>query len=65
MFSQENFENGLKSVAAETQDFSAKLANQGDGINENLQKLFRQIYDNTLDATKSVANQIEIAANKQ
>lgn len=52
-------------MAAETQDFSAKLANQGEGLNDNLQKLFRQIYDNTLEATKSVANQIEVAANKQ
>lgn len=65
MHAQENFEKGLKSVAAETQTFSAQLANQGEGINDNLQKLLKAVYDNTLDATKQVATQIEAAANKQ
>lgn len=52
-------------MAAETQTFSAQLANQGEGINDNLQKLLKSVYDNTLDATKTVASQIEAAANKQ
>lgn len=62
---KDNLEKGLKSVAAETQDFSTKLAAQSEGISDNVQKLLRQIYDNALDATKTVSTQIEAAANKQ
>lgn len=62
---QQNLENGLKGVVAETQQFNADLAKQGDGINENVQKLLRQLYSSTLETAKAVSTQIEEVANKK
>lgn len=61
---QQNLENGLKGVAAETQQFNAELAKQGEGLNENVQKLVRQLYSSTLETAKDLSTQIEAVANK-
>lgn len=52
-------------MATETQDFTAKLSAQNNGLTENLQKLLHKVYEDTLTATKSVTTQIEAAAKKQ
>lgn len=55
----------MKGIVEETQKFSEKLRDEGEDMNENVQKLVKQIYENTLETAHNVNTHVEAAVKKQ
>lgn len=51
-------------MAEETKNFNEKLRAEGEGMSGNIEKLVKQIYDNTLEAAKTVSTHVEAAVQK-
>lgn len=51
-------------MAEETKNFNEKLRAEGEGMSENMEKVFKQIYDNTLEAAKVVSAHVDAAVKK-
>ncbi|CAD7085848.1 unnamed protein product [Hermetia illucens] len=55
----EKFQGHLKAVLKDTEQFNAKLKEEGKVISSNVEEVLKQIYDSTVQTAQKVANEIE------